>query len=181
MSAASVDEHPVHDVALDVQAEDVGGAVATPPAASAASLTPPALPRPPVFTWALTTTAADALRPPPAPLRRDARPRRAGRARRASRRGPSPGTRTGPPLVRPVCRKGASGPERGHPWARRRGTVASLDPARGAGRSVPPGAAGCDPDHTRSSQPPRPLARSPPRSPLTPARRCVSSGGSGRR
>ncbi len=43
-------------MAADVEAEDVAGARLRLARASAASLTPPALPRPPVSTWALTTT-----------------------------------------------------------------------------------------------------------------------------
>ena len=44
------------EVALDVEAEDVACAFSTASSGVSASLTPPALPRPPVLTWALTTT-----------------------------------------------------------------------------------------------------------------------------
>jgi hypothetical protein len=45
----------VDDVALDVEAEDRLGLLDASSGVSA-SFTPPALPRPPVLTWALTTT-----------------------------------------------------------------------------------------------------------------------------
>ena len=65
--------------------------------ASAASLTPPALPRPPVFTWAFTTTAVADPGGRGLRLRGECRPPPpAARERRARRRAPSPGTRTGP-------------------------------------------------------------------------------------
>jgi uncharacterized membrane protein len=50
-----LDPQRAHDVALDVQAEDVAGVLAR-LVSSLASLTPPALPRPPISTCALTTT-----------------------------------------------------------------------------------------------------------------------------
>jgi hypothetical protein len=50
-----LDPDPLDDVALDVHAEDVPGVVRT-SSASLASLMPPALPRPPTWTWAFTTT-----------------------------------------------------------------------------------------------------------------------------
>ena len=75
----------------------MSSACSRPRRASSASFTPPALPRPPVLTWALTTTGlpmrSAAARASSAVV--DASRRRA-RARRAWRRAPSPGTRTGP-------------------------------------------------------------------------------------
>ena len=50
------DQHPVDREALDVHAEDLARLARRPPAGSWASFTPPALPRPPALTWALTTT-----------------------------------------------------------------------------------------------------------------------------
>ena len=54
--ARLLDPDDVDDVALDVHAEDVARVACAPRASSAASLMPPALPRPPTCTWALTTT-----------------------------------------------------------------------------------------------------------------------------
>ena len=51
------DEDGAHRVALDVHAQDVAGAGSA-SSTVRASLTPPALPRPPVLTWALTTTSS---------------------------------------------------------------------------------------------------------------------------
>ena len=50
-----LDPEPPDDMTLDVETEDVAG-VGAASAASAASLTPPALPRPPTCTCAFTTT-----------------------------------------------------------------------------------------------------------------------------
>ena len=50
------EHHLVDGVALDVHAEDVGRRGPRASSAPSASLTPPALPRPPTFTCALTTT-----------------------------------------------------------------------------------------------------------------------------
>ena len=46
----------LHDVALDVQAQDGRGPSPRASSGLLASFTPPALPRPPVLTWAFTTT-----------------------------------------------------------------------------------------------------------------------------
>ena len=90
-------EPTAHDVAADVEAEDLAGALPA-SAGSAASLIPPALPRPPVSTWALTTTG-----PPSGLLGRRARllggrrePAVGGRGSRPAGRAPCPGTRRGP-------------------------------------------------------------------------------------
>ena len=53
--ARVLDPDDLDGVALDVHAEDVAAWVRT-SSAFAASLMPPALPRPPTWTWALTTT-----------------------------------------------------------------------------------------------------------------------------
>ena len=51
-----LDPQPVHDVALDVHARGWPRRAGAASSASSASLMPPALPRPPTFTCALTTT-----------------------------------------------------------------------------------------------------------------------------
>ena len=56
MSAAGRDEHLADRDALDVHAEDRAGDALGLVRRSPASLTPPALPRPPTRTWALITT-----------------------------------------------------------------------------------------------------------------------------
>ena len=74
--------------------------------ADRASLTPPALPRPPTLTCALTTTTPGwPPRSCSAPARASSgswRRRRPARGRRASRRCHVPGTRTGPPGLGPL-------------------------------------------------------------------------------
>ena len=90
-----LDPEPAHDVALDVQPEDVF-ACSSASCGVVASLTPPALPRPPVSTCALTTTG------PPSTSAACAPPlvsSPAGRRRRESRpveTAPCPDTRTDP-------------------------------------------------------------------------------------
>ena len=65
------DQHPVDREALDLHAEDLPTRARSASSGVLASLTPPALPRPPALTCALTTTdAADLLGGGPAPRRR---------------------------------------------------------------------------------------------------------------
>ena len=92
-----LDPHLVDGEAADVHAEDGAARARAPRRASLASLMPPALPRPPISTCALTTHGVadlvgrgDRLVDGRAPARRWARGRRGGR------RAACPGTREGP-------------------------------------------------------------------------------------
>ena len=113
--------------------------------AFAASLIPPALPRPPVRTCALTTTGPRAPRPPDGPRRASSRADRRRQGSRPAGRAPCPGTRRGPRRAggyRRGC--GEHSPMRRRPafspsMLPRRGLLVSGGERRTAGAAPPAG------------------------------------------